>query len=97
MTNGQITKKLIAQAKKTHFDANAVKALLNSFPLSSTKMVYDCDEPKYGQHWDAVLACCVETDKAKLESLNRYTDSLGGGPDMHRSDFGRYQKGKSDA
>jgi len=91
MTNGTITKKLIAACKKPTFDAAAIKALLNRFPLSSTKMVYDLDESKYGVHWKALLKCCIETDKEKLRRLNLYTDSLGGGPDMHKSKFGRYE------
>ena len=82
VSNGTITKRILKAAKKgvagPVLKAEFVKHL-NSFPMSSNKLVYAEDEGKMdGEVWILLLAAAVETDKAKYESQNRWLVSMGG-------------------
>ena len=81
VSNGTITKRILKAAKKAkasfELKAEFVKHL-NSFPLSSTKLVYDEDEGKMDSEvWIMLMAAAVETDKAKFEASERWFKSMG--------------------
>lgn len=81
VTNGTITKRILKAAKTMEVGPALKKEFikhLNSFPMSSTKLVYDEDEGKMsGEKWIMLLAAAVETDKAKFEASERWFKSMG--------------------
>lgn len=81
VTNGTITKRILKAAKKMAPDAELKKEFikhLNSFPMSSTKLVYDSDKGKMDPDvWNLLLEAAVETDKAKFEASERWFKSMG--------------------
>lgn len=90
-TNGQITKKIYAELKSKRGEdlRKAVTPLLNSFPLSSHKLVYDSDAGKYdSEAWAVLIECCIATDEVKLRKLNEYLLDNRLGP--KKAEFGRF-------
>jgi hypothetical protein len=62
--------------------------LLNSFPMSSTKLVYEQDRSKVpADVWDVLIDLCVQTDKNKMERCNRAYVPMGLKP---ITEYGRY-------
>lgn len=92
MTNGQLTKKILAAAKTLQGDdlRQELDRLMMMFPLSSHKLVYDNDAQKVTpEAWTVVLEVAVATDKRKLDSLNTLYKDTGMGSE---TTFGRYHR-----
>jgi hypothetical protein len=93
MTNGQITKRILTACKKLTGKAlqSHCETLLRSFPLSSHKLVYDCDKDKVpAAAWKVLIAACKVTDERKLRSKNSWLEDMGAGDDMLDKTFGRF-------
>lgn len=92
MTNGQLTKMILAAAKTEKSEdilLYKAKALMNRFPLSSEKLLYEQDRTKVPQEaWKILLHAAIETDKEKLEAMNRLLKEVGLRCDKK---FGRYK------
>lgn len=95
-TNGHITQNILHHALMPTNDADTVRrrvaSLLDSFPLSSFKMVYDdtlatIREGRGEDIEQVVLSACVESDKRKLKGVNLMNAEYGVKLD---TEFGRY-------
>ena len=97
MTNGTITKKILAACKKEIGTKlrGTVTNLLRSFPLSSHKLVYDSDESKVpAEAWAILIEACVETDERKLTSKNVWLGEMGIDTSKESKSFGRFEGSK---
>lgn len=97
-TNGDITNNILVLALDKANNAvvleSLVKRQLRQFPLSSHHLVYDdtlksIAENRGDEIADAVEKACLESDKQKLEDLNR---ELAGFPGSRSNEFGRYKE-----
>jgi hypothetical protein len=94
MTNGTITKNILAAAKTLTGSVllGRAKSLMRSFPLSSEKLLYDSDAPKVSkENWAILLQAAVETDKEKLVDCNMLLAEAGLTLD---TEYGRYKETK---
>ena len=97
MTNGQVTKKIMTACKRASSDQEqndalrvTVQRLLSSFPLSSTKLVYDRDAAKVDDDiWSLLIEECVKSDNDKMARQNNYLTSLGMKKSELTKSFGR--------
>lgn len=100
MNNGDITKKILKAAKNKPVGPELEKEFMmhmNSFPLSSHKLVYNSDKSKMSpEAWDLLIKVSIESDKKKLEKLNDWMASMGM-KDGFKSEFGRYSNDPEDA
>jgi hypothetical protein len=93
MTNGHLTKKLLAAAKTQSGGqlASTAKSIMRRFPLSSHHLIYDQDRSKVAPGaWDTLLQAAVQTDTEKLAMLNTSRREMGLSPE---TSFGRAQQG----
>jgi hypothetical protein len=93
MTNGQVTKKILAACKKETGETlrRTVSILLHSFPLSSYKLVYDSDALKVpAEAWAILIEACIESDKRKCEGKNSYLTQMGITFSKEDKSFGRF-------
>lgn len=91
-SNGQVTKQIYAAMRSQSGQQlrETVTRLLSTFPLSSTKLVYDSDAKQFtAANWSILLDCCRETDKAKLQHMNSMFPPVDGKP---RTQLGRFSE-----
>lgn len=96
MTNGTITKAILKAAKTQSGDALLYTAsnLMNRFPLSSYKLLYDSDKAKVTpEAWEVLIQAALRTDERKLKGVNQWLAEAG----IKKLDkeFGRFKVGKA--
>lgn len=94
MTNGTITKQILKAAKELSGETLYFHAahLMQSFPLSSEKLLYDWDKDKVSpKNWPILLKAAVTTDKIKGEQCNRLLKEAGCKP---YTSYGRWSSKK---
>src|SRR5678809_1181981 len=90
MTNGQLTKQIMAAAKTQTGDRllQTAASLMRRFPLSSYKLIYDSDASKVSKEaWAVLIRAAILTDKEKLVGCNALLVEAGLKPDK---EYGRY-------